>query len=255
MDLEFKMADGSWQWLYTETEPFTKNTWHHLAATFDGDSATCSLYLDGVVQAVYTHDTPFTNLNREPGNLRLAFGLGFPGAIDDVQLWERCLSAGEVMENTETTITGSETGLAAWWPLSEGCGQITADATGHGNQGIVVNMNWDEGAALETTAVDPATLPAANPDEFSLSQNYPNPFNPSTVIGYTLPEKTHVEITVYDILGRRVKTLVDDVKTAGTQTAVWEGRDHRGRSVGAGVYCCVIRAGAFHAAQKMILLK
>jgi hypothetical protein len=53
------------------------------------------------------------------------------------------------------------------------------------------------------------------PDEYSLSQNYPNPFNPSTIIKYDLPENIHILIKLYDILGREVKILVDDYKTAG----------------------------------------
>ena len=88
-----------------------------------------------------------------------------------------------------------------------------------------------------------------------LSQNYPNPFNPSTRVEYNLPVSQHTTITVYNVLGRKVATLVDDVRSAGTHQAVWDGRDQSGQVAASGVYFYRITAGDFIQTRKMTLLK
>ena len=94
-------------------------------------------------------------------------------------------------------------------------------------------------------------LPAA----FALHQNYPNPFNPVTTIKYDLPENSQVQVAIYDMLGRKVRTLVSGFEDAGFKTVRWQGKNDYGRSVGAGVYICRIRAGDFVQTRKMIILK
>ena len=95
----------------------------------------------------------------------------------------------------------------------------------------------------------------AVPTDYALGQNYPNPFNPSTKIAYSLPEAGPVRLAVYNLLGQEVRLLVDEVKAAGFQAVVWDGRDGRGHAVASGVYLYRLRAGAFTEARKMILLK
>jgi plastocyanin len=77
---------------------------------------------------------------------------------------------------------------------------------------------------------------AALPEEFDLGQNFPNPFNASTVITYTVMTTAEVSLEVFDILGRRVLTLVHDRLSPGIYEATWEGRDTAGREVASGVY-------------------
>jgi len=93
------------------------------------------------------------------------------------------------------------------------------------------------------------------PDEYILQANYPNPFNPSTMIKYALPERAHVTISVYNILGRKVATLVDDTKAAGEYVATWDGRDSENREVASGLYLYQIKAGNITESRKMLLLK
>ena len=93
------------------------------------------------------------------------------------------------------------------------------------------------------------------PNEFALRQNYPNPFNPVTTIQYDLPENSQVQIAIYDMLGRKVRTLVSGFENAGFKAVQWQGRNDFGQPVGAGVYICQIRAGDFVQTSKMILLK
>jgi len=74
------------------------------------------------------------------------------------------------------------------------------------------------------------------PKEFSLKQNYPNPFNPYTVIMYDIPKESHVTLEIYEVSGKRIKTLLSENKTAGTYSIVWDGLDSENVPVASGVY-------------------
>jgi hypothetical protein len=93
------------------------------------------------------------------------------------------------------------------------------------------------------------------PASFSLQQNYPNPFNPSTWIEYQIPSTQRVLVAVYDLLGRRVKTLVDGVQALGSYRIQWDGSDDAGRQVASGVYLYQLRTANFVQTNKMVLLK
>ncbi len=90
---------------------------------------------------------------------------------------------------------------------------------------------------------------------FWLSQNYPNPFNPETIIGYSLPARSHVSLVVYNVLGRKVRTLVDGVKPAGPLAITWDGADDSGKPAATGVYLYRFRAGEHVQTKKMLLLR
>jgi len=98
-------------------------------------------------------------------------------------------------------------------------------------------------------------LEATMPSSYSLLQNYPNPFNPVTKLRYDLPENSHVNITIFDILGREVKTIVNQYQNAGHRSITWNATNDRGHSVSAGVYLYRIQAGNYTLAKKMVLLK
>lgn len=93
------------------------------------------------------------------------------------------------------------------------------------------------------------------PDKFALEQNYPNPFNPSTVINYFLPTQSKVIIVVYNVLGQQIKTLVDDLQTAGEYSVYWNGTDENENRVTSGIYLYKIITDNYSSSRKMILLK
>ncbi len=93
------------------------------------------------------------------------------------------------------------------------------------------------------------------PQDFALSPNYPNPFNPSTTISFQLPVASKVTLVIYDILGQKIRTLVDDHQVAGVHRVVWDARNDQAQAVGAGVYFTRLHAGKFHQVQKLLLLK
>jgi hypothetical protein len=93
------------------------------------------------------------------------------------------------------------------------------------------------------------------PLQYILHQNYPNPFNPSTSLRYDLPENSMVNITIYDMMGRQVKTLVNQTQDAGYKSVVWNATNDYGRPVSAGIYLFQIQAGEYIQTKKMVLLK
>ena len=94
------------------------------------------------------------------------------------------------------------------------------------------------------------------PNEFRLNQNYPNPFNPKTVISFQLPVCSKATLKVYDVLGQEVRTLVNENKSAGYHSVVWDGRDNLGSYVCSGVYFYYLEAGdEFSQTKKLLLIK
>ena len=100
------------------------------------------------------------------------------------------------------------------------------------------------------TAIEPGTAGDEVPADYFLDQNHPNPFNPVTVIRYALPVSAPVSLTIYDVLGRRVETLVDDLQGAGVHEVHWEAGGFP-----SGVYLYVLRADEFVEMRRMVLLK
>ncbi len=94
------------------------------------------------------------------------------------------------------------------------------------------------------------------PMEYNISQNYPNPFNPVTTIRFSLPEVSAVSLEIYNMLGQKIVSLVDNEQlSAGVYNIEWNGRDSAGRQVSSGMYIYRINAGDFTATKSMMLLK
>jgi len=93
------------------------------------------------------------------------------------------------------------------------------------------------------------------PREFRLEQNYPNPFNPTTTIRFSLPHSSHVRLTVYDILGREIAHVLDDLRLAGVHEATWQGKNAQGKPVASGVYQYRIQAREFVQSKQFLLLR
>lgn len=95
----------------------------------------------------------------------------------------------------------------------------------------------------------------ALPTKYELRQNYPNPFNPSTKIQFDLPKPSHVKVTVFNVLGQAVATLVDESMTPGKKEVTWDGNSQTGVKVSSGMYFYKIVADDFVSTKKMLLLK
>jgi len=125
------------------------------------------------------------------------------------------------------------------WPVSEDQANPTIGA----ENGIVTSVNDDL---------------VGIPDEFILAQNYPNPFNPSTFINYTIPQSailTNTRLEIFNVLGQKVRTLINSRQSAGAHSVQWDGRDDAGRLLVSGVFIYRLKMGNFVDMKKMLLVK
>ncbi|MFH1195137.1 MAG: FlgD immunoglobulin-like domain containing protein [bacterium] len=141
------------------------------------------------------------------------------------------------------------------WPIPENLAYSnTAMQTG-GTDGFAIgDLNWfpDQKAQWLTNV---ETVSSTIPTTFSLSQNYPNPFNPETNIEFNLPANETVKLVIYNVLGQKVKTLINNDMKAGSYKTVWNGRDDFGKQVASGIYMISLESNSFRATKKMTLLK
>lgn len=110
-------------------------------------------------------------------------------------------------------------------------------------------------AAPNAVREKPTVTSTAVPSQFSLDQNYPNPFNPTTNIVYRLANSGAVKLEVFNVIGQKVATVVDEVQNAGVWTVRWNGTDAAGQSVSSGIYLYRLTTGSFVSTKKMMFIK
>ncbi|MCF7923385.1 MAG: choice-of-anchor J domain-containing protein, partial [Candidatus Marinimicrobia bacterium] len=115
----------------------------------------------------------------------------------------------------------------------------------------IAESDYSNVVQIQVVGVDKLGLP----DTYALEQNYPNPFNPITFINYQLPEATNVKIMIYNVLGQKVATLVDQPMNAGYYNISWSGLNQYGSPVSSGVYLYRIETNGFSAVKKLMYLK
>jgi len=125
------------------------------------------------------------------------------------------------------------------------------DFTMAGSKVSAYLATWTKHDPVDVEEHDGSNLPKA----FTLVQNYPNPFNPTTTIEYSVPTRSHVTVEILNLLGQRVRTLIDEMKSAGNYRTEWDGTDAYGKSVSTGVYLYRFRAGDHEETKKMLLIK
>lgn len=109
---------------------------------------------------------------------------------------------------------------------------------------------------IDTSTISIRSYPISdNPREFFLSQNYPNPFNLKTLIVYQIPVDEWVKLTIHNIAGNEVNRLVDNLKSKGEHSILWDGRNKNGNPIPSGIYFCRIQAGSLSATKKLLLIK
>ncbi len=123
---------------------------------------------------------------------------------------------------------------------------------------VAIIQNWDDLEILQAAQND--FIPTSVDDpvvvvEASLHQNYPNPFNPSTTISYDLNEQTQVQLSIFNVKGQKIITLVNDNRNAGIHSVIWNGRDENGKSVPSGIYLYKLQTEKNSSIKKMILMK
>ncbi len=147
--------------------------------------------------------------------------------------------------------------VAALGSVSDG-DQLALTLTGELNDGTAIEgqdciIVKSKGGKFKKKSV--ADLMDNMPDKYALLQNYPNPFNPETEIRFGIPESNHVVLTIFDILGNEIRTLVDAQYNAGDYSIRWDAKDHNGNPVPSGVYLYQLQAGGFSQVRKMSLMR
>lgn len=128
-------------------------------------------------------------------------------------------------------------------------------AIGHGENRLQSIAKLRELLGTSDILLDAPEGPTTLPDVYSLSVNYPNPFNPSTTIEYNLPRKSHVTLELFNVLGQKVRTLVNQTESPGKYSALWDGTNEENEAVASGIYFYRLRAEEFSQTRKMMLLK
>ncbi|MGQ9560305.1 MAG: T9SS type A sorting domain-containing protein [Candidatus Oleimicrobiaceae bacterium] len=186
------------------------------------------------------------------------------------------LASPVILSVTAAEVVGTAAPLATIEVFSDQDGQgaiyegtTTADASGswvfskpEGLTGLYVtatatdtNGNTSEFSAPVRLEVDVEEKIGSTPTAFVLHSAYPNPFNGETKILYQLPKSFHITLEIYNLLGQRICTLVNEKQPAGYYSILWEGRDDTGRPVPSGVYVCHLKAEYIQETQKIVLMR
>ena len=122
---------------------------------------------------------------------------------------------------------------------------------GAADNGKIVALSGGTNASTEINELANVQIPG----EFRLSQNYPNPFNPSTNIHFDVPKTADVEIHIFDVLGRRIRSFLFQNLTAGSHWIIWDGKNEQNKVVPSGIYIYQARMGSQKISRRMLLLK
>ena len=180
--------------------------------------------------------TGFVNLSVGHINFNGANAVGVTGSVNVLQITFEGHAGGTSpleLEYSAMAATGSFANL------------IPILITSNGSTTVLSHTGTDAGDLINGKC----------PDEFSISQNRPNPFNPETKINYYLQKSAHVNIEIYNLLGCKVRTLVNELQEAGNYEVVWNSKDRTGKFITAGMYIYKITAGNFTEMNKMQLVK
>ncbi len=142
------------------------------------------------------------------------------------------------------------------WPLTEDLAYSNSGLQTAGTDGFALgDLNWFPSQKAQWLTGVEKTENKTVPTQFTLSNAYPNPFNPSTNINFSVSKSANVRLIVYNILGQKVKTLVDQQMNVGNYKATWDGTDEVGKQVASGIYFYSLESQSFRSTKKMILMK
>ena len=199
--------------------------------------------ITGTNSTFYVFTRPFTDqngltvVNFGPNggastlDLTLANALTFTGGIQPGGTYY----LNNLTANSRQTIPGSA------------LGSVLISLPGYGSGVFTVSTTADT-LRIQNPVLSVRDGGGVRPLQYALGQNFPNPFNPVTTVHYELQGPSHVRVTVYDLLGRQVTTLVDTEQLEGAYSAEWDAR-----GAASGVYFCRLQAGVFSRTIKMIL--
>lgn len=232
LNVGYTNVGTSWIKLNTGTHSFTKNQSDteievHVNSRFsigtsDAGVVRFQVRIDDVDTPDYGNDGAIWTGNSSEFLSIFAVFEDIPAGSHTVSIWAKAVPSGSALD-------------------------VLVDTGGVGGA-IIVKVPGDDALSMVSGDPDPA-------DQSRMHQNYPNPFNPRTNIEYAVRKSSPVELKIYNALGQLVKTLVDDYRTAGEYSVVWDGKDNSGNTVPSGSYFYQIKMGDFVSTRKMIHIK
>ncbi|MCI0495704.1 PKD domain-containing protein, partial [candidate division KSB1 bacterium] len=258
--LQLKHADNSMTFSTSPDSSIDLTNWQHVAVTYDGNTNQVAMYINGVAQSLSQTRTPsgfvadHANENLMIGN-NSTRGYTFDGIIDEVRIWNVVRTPEEIQTNMNSCFTKAQPGLIGCWSLNEGNGDIIIDLSGNQNDGTTADVTWVQSISLTPTHIKKAGQ-NSQLKNFVLYPNYPNPFNSSTSIRFDLPRSCQLNLNIYDLTGRLVKSLIQHKKfEVGIHSIQWSGMDEIGNRVSSGVYLYKLQSGDFSQVRKLALVK
>ncbi|MBI9072600.1 MAG: T9SS type A sorting domain-containing protein [Melioribacteraceae bacterium] len=258
---DISLGSGSWNELTSPQNSIPIGAWTHIAGTYDGKNI--KLYVNG--EEVASHKSTFSIANNSNkvhiGESAGWAGRVFNGKIDEVRIWNISRTAGEIKNSMNSSlgesILGSEnSGLVGYWSFDEGEGQIVNDKSYFANNGVLGSTTGEQTSdplwsnSEVTVGVSEFESEEQVILEYLLKQNYPNPFNPKTTIEYNIPNASLTKLTVFDVLGNEIKTLVNREQSAGNYKISFNASN-----LASGTYFYKLQVGDFVQTKKLLLLK
>jgi len=239
----------------SDENTYMLNEWQHVAVTFN--SGELELYRNGDNKVLTPKSGSEITLplgSSINNNLIIGKSLnkekGFSGGFDELRIWSIARVAEEIREFINFPITGNEEHLLSSYKMDEGNGILLNDIKNI-SSGQITDAQFSFGVDRGDIILHAEEKSSGAPDIFTLEQNYPNPFNPGTRIKFTLPENEKVVLEVYNVLGEKVTTLVDQSLNAGLHEVKFDASS----GISTGVYIYRLQAGDFTSVRKMILIK
>ncbi len=269
-----RVTDGTIRWAVKTTTPgwlwqntgfyAPENQWLHIGLVYD--QTEMKVYFNGKLFCIQEISGPVGDYTPTLnhlwiGNRQSGAAQGFQGVIDEVRIWNRVRSDAEMFNTFNDTLNSayyatSDSGLIGYWRFesAEDTGEgipVSKDLSVNGNDGWMYGDTKLSGLPTEIESIDMVV-----PEAFELDQNYPNPFNPVTIIRYRLSKAANVELTVYNMTGQRVQTLVNSKQRSGNYTVQWNGTNGYGRQVASGIYLYHMTVdGKALKSRKMVLIR
>ena len=225
----------------TSTYSIPVGVWTHIAVTSDGTTAV--FYMNGVPQTIASP----VALGSTTKEMRIGRGNADAGSgkLDEIRVWSIVRTPAQILSNMCVKyLPLNSTGLKAIWHMDS----TFVDSVSGWNGTAVGTVGFDTASNCMVTSI--GNLQNELPKCYYLSQNYPNPFNPVTKISYEIPKSGLVTLKVYDILGKEIATLVNEVKNPGSFVV-----DFNGSSLSSGIYFYRLESNGFVSTKKMMLIK
>jgi len=249
--------------IYTFATPANSielDKWQHIAVTYRAPDQLV-IYINAKQQKLTKRRSPTVGID-DNADYRLIIGnavdlqTGFDGVIDEVRIWNRERTENEITQNFHQYLMGIEPGLIGYWQMNEGSGDTLLNRIANDWKMSIVNASWVQGAPIgKASAIQPNSDALNSLPDFILHPNYPNPFNAQTTIQYNLNQSTVVHLTIFDVNGKRVTTLVKQRLNPGAYSTIWQGTNNEGQPVSSGVYFLKMTTAKECQARKLLLVK